>query len=118
MVQPLSRNVASLCLASALTVSWTASAESPGDDSDGRVAPPPTLVRDLVDGLEGRVQRLLPSSLSRTIDRLHVKGRALEVRAPLDWEGRDLELRVRGGRLKGKHGSQARGYGLRVELRF
>ena len=118
MVQALSRKIASFCLASAITVSWNASAESPSAESNGRVEPPPTLVHHLVDGIGGRVQRLLPSSLSSTIDRLHVKNRALEYRAPLEWEGRELELRVRGGRLKGKHGSRVRGYGLRVELRF
>ncbi len=136
MVRPLSRNVVGLfvCfwLASTGIVGspTPASAEpvapepdptptpvAPGPDAAPEPEPPPTLAHGFVNDLEDHVQRLLPS-VAGTLDNLHVKGRAIEFRQPLAWEGRALELRVRGGRFKGQGRGAARGYGLRVELRF
>ncbi len=121
MVQGLSRKAVCFSLVSAATVTWTSLAAAEplrtAPEATPEAEPPPTLAEGLVDDLELRVQQLVPS-LAGTLENLHVKGRGLEYRRPLDWEGRELELRVRGGGFKGKGIDPARGYGLRVELRF
>ena len=73
------------------------------------------LAHEVVDGLETRVEGLIPSAIAATVDRLHLKDRALEYRHPLEGKHYPLELRLRGGRIEG---AETRGYGLRFELRF
>ena len=85
----------------------------------------PLLADALVDHVERRVDLLLPPALAGTVERLHFRGRAIEYRHPLEWNDRPVELRLRGGRIKGKRlhderlrGRGPRGYGVRLELRF
>ena len=119
-----SRCAASLCWVSIVVAGWAtvASAEPPDPAQEAAPEPEPRITLStgssgFADGFEGQVKRFIPS-LVDTLDHLHLKNRAIEYRRPLAWEGHPLELRVRGGRFKGKGDHATRGYGLRVELRF
>lgn len=125
MVRPALRQLPPRLAPIALVI-WagTSFAEPPPEPAEVR-----TVAHQLVQGVEGRVTHLLPSVLAGTVDRLHLKGRGIEYRHPLPWKGHGLELRLRGGRVKGKAGRPdgrtgpfnakgPRGYGVQVEVRF
>lgn len=114
MVRPLSRNAVSL-LASTVAVAWAGASLAKPLEPDPAPGPERYLAHRLLNGVEGRVERLLPPMVIQAVDKLYVRGRALEYRQPFAWRNRALELRVRGGRLKG---SRTRSYGLRLEVRF
>ena len=114
MAGPLSRNAVWL-LASTVAVAWAGASLAEPLERALRSGPERYFAHRLMDGMEGRVERVLPALVAGAVDKLSVRGRALEYRQPFAWQHRALELRVRAGRLKG---SGKRSYGLRLELRF